>query len=113
MIIDILPENLRRDCDSQSARFIEFYYLWIQCGCQGHFQGPILDMTWRFLVRSEIDADGVVHSSVWVEEKRRTLSGPAAFWNFPRPFGATKRHPSLWFAEIIQGLTDNAEQADQ
>jgi hypothetical protein len=112
MSAKILPELLRQNADDQSLRFIEFYCLWVQSGCQGHYQGPTIDQCWRYLVRTEINQDGYLEPSVWVEEKRYAPSGPAQFWQFPKLFGSTKRHPSEWFALVLRGLADRVALMD-
>lgn len=112
MSSNILPEILRQNCDQQSYRFIEFYGAWVQAGCQGHWQGGTIDGCWRFLVRTEIDQDGYLQPSVWLEEKKLGPVGPGKFWHFPVLFGRTKRHPSIWFSEIIRGLSERASLLD-
>lgn len=112
MSANILPELLRQNADDQSLRYVEFYNAWVQAGCQGHWQGMTVDGSWRFLVRTEIDQDGYLQPSVWVEEKRNAFSGPGKFWQFPKVFGCHKRHPSEWFALVLRGLSDRASLLD-
>jgi hypothetical protein len=102
----IIPESCRQHVDEQTSRFLGFYQEWVGAGCQGNWQGRVIDDDWRFLVKSELDQDNYITAVLYVERKYYCKSRQTKQWAFPNLFGGVSRHPSVWFSEIMRVLMD-------